>query len=115
MKNWVVFIISGRDLNPEEINQILQIKPDKVKVNEYDGTVSWQINSSLEGKKELIEHIEDILRKIYPTRKNILHLSKRFKTQIICNIEGKNTNFIEIPSRYLAILGSLGIDLYVYF
>lgn len=114
MKNWVVFVISGRDLNPEEINQILQIKPDRVKFNEYDGTVSWQINSSLEGKKELLDHIEDILKKIYHTRKNILHLSKRFKVQIICNVD-KNTNFIEIPSRYLAILGSLGIDLYVYF
>ncbi|MFN3603140.1 MAG: DUF4279 domain-containing protein [Leptonema sp. (in: bacteria)] len=115
MKNFVLFLISGRDLNPEEITQNLQIKPNTVRISEYDGTVSWQLNSTLEGRKEILEHIEDILKRLYPSRKEIQNISQRFNVQLICNIDTAETQKLQIPSRYLVILGSMGVQLDIYF
>lgn len=113
MKNWAVFLISGRDLNTNDISKMLGIKPDRVNFNEIEGITSWQLNSSLEGYKSLEEHIEDILKKLYKHRKELSYLSKRFKLQMILNID-KEIMHISLSCKYLVILGSIGIDLEIY-
>ncbi len=113
MKYWAMFLISGRDLIPNEIYKTLEIKPDKIHFNDIDGVTIWQLNSSLEGYRKLEDHIENILKKIYKFRKELSYLSKRYKLQMILNVDKENSH-ISISSKYLTILGSMGIDLEIY-
>lgn len=116
MKNWAVFLISGRGLEPNEISQLLNLKPDKIRSNELDGTISWQLNSSLEGNRNLIEHIEDILKRLYPVRKQIQNLSKKFDIVFVCNFDlEESEQSMKISSKYLSILGYIGARLEIYF
>ncbi len=83
MKTWVIFMITGRGLNPEEISHQLKIKPDKLKQNSFTGEISWQIQSSLEGNQNIVEHLEEILKRIYPVRKIIQGYSRKYQTSFI--------------------------------
>ncbi len=114
MRNWSVLLISGRGLNIQEVNRQLNLKPDKVRTND-DGSVIWQINSTLEGNASLIEHIEDILKRIYPVRKQIYALSKKYQISLVCNIDiEESKGKILIPPKYLIILGYIGAQLEIY-
>ncbi|GIX40419.1 MAG: hypothetical protein KatS3mg129_0152 [Leptospiraceae bacterium] len=116
MKNWVIFLISGRGLDPNEITKILNIKPDRIRSNDLDGTISWQLNSTLEGHRNLSEHIEDILKRLYPVRKQIQGLSKKYEILFVCNFNlEQSENYIKIPAKYLSIIGYLGANLEIYF
>jgi len=115
MRNWSVLLISGRGLDPNEVNRVLNIKADKIRTNDIDGIITWQLNSTLEGNASLIEHIEDILKRIYPVRKQIYALSKKYQISLVCNIDiEESQRKIFIPPKYLIILGYIGAQLEIY-
>lgn len=116
MKNWAIFLISGRGLNPEEITKHLNLQPDKIRTNELTGTTFWQLNSILEGENNIEEHIEFILKKLYPVRKKIQGLSKKYDISFVCNLNLQNPKEgIKFSSKYLSLIGYLGANLEIYF
>ncbi len=115
MQNWAILVIYGRNLDPKEISKSLDIAPDKVLHNEENGITRWQLNSKLEGENPLNDHIDFILKKIYPARKQMIALSKRYKVSLICSFDKAQGNSVQIISRFLLILGYMGIDLEIYF
>ena len=115
MSNWAVLLISGRGLDPNEVNRILSIKADKIRTNDMDGIVIWQLNSTLEGNSSLMDHIEDILKRIYPVRKQIYALSKKYQISLVCNVDiEESKRKVLIPPKYLVILGYIGAQLEIY-
>ncbi|MCS7205162.1 MAG: DUF4279 domain-containing protein [Leptospiraceae bacterium] len=114
MKNWAIFSIKGTGLISEEITKFLEIKPDRVLFDEKEGIESWELISKSSGDESIVKHIEELLEKIYPLRKKIQNLSHRYEIRFICTIQREAMEFIEIPPKYLLILGSLGVKLIIY-
>lgn len=115
MKNWVIFSISGTGLNPREISGILGMEPDKIHEMEWEGKISWQLISKLNAKQPLKDHLEDVLKRLYPVRKQIQNLSQNYEIHFYCGLEPDGERFLEIPPRFLTIIGSLGASLVIYF
>lgn len=115
MKNWAIFIISGQGLDPHELSSFLNLIPDKIKTNEYTNISYWQINSPLKGDCTIEEHLSFLLKKLYPVRKKIQGLSKKYDIKFVCNFSLNDTEKkIQVSSMYLSFMGYLGANLEIY-
>lgn len=113
---WAVFLIEGRNLQPEKLEQSLGLKSDALKESR-DGNRSWQINSRLSGRHSISEHVEDILMRVLPARRALRALPAGLEARLVCTVLTRNVSWgsLVLPPRQILLIGSIGTNLEVHF
>ncbi len=107
---WLLFAISGPELNPELITQMLGMEPDRKVQALADRDGVWQINSTLGAQESIEDHLREILYRLLPVRRKLRELSRDLKLEFYCAVEkepGTHILFV-MPSRLLLFAGYLG-------
>lgn len=118
-RTWAAFILRGNDLNPEEVTELLGIKPDFYihkklhNLKDQESLPHWQLNSSLSPEASVEEHFYDILRKIAPSRSKLRELTAKLEAVFYASVEfsSMEVDGIRLEPRLLLLLGDLGIHL----
>ena len=107
---WTLFVVSGPDLNPELITQMLGIEPDRAVVPSGDREGAWQINSTRGADESIEDHIWEILHRLVGVRRKLRELSKDLRLEFYCAIEKDGGEIIHIvlPPRLMLFIGYLG-------
>lgn len=113
---WAVFLIQGRNLSVEWLENNLRIKADSLKESR-DGMRHWQLNSRLAGFQSIDAHIDDVLERLMPVRKVIKNLPSGLSSRFICSMLTRSINraTLILPSNQLLLIGALGCKLEVHF
>ncbi|MCE9498904.1 MAG: DUF4279 domain-containing protein [Leptospira sp.] len=119
-KSWALLVISGPELNPDEITRRLNVSPDYFHTKStpaikpgIENTGHWQINSKLEGELPLETHLWSLLKRLALARLELKRISKEYKVSLYTTVEfaDESTEGISLGSRLLLLIGGLGIDL----
>jgi hypothetical protein len=117
---WVIFCISGENLNLPEIKKTISVEPDYFhgkNTKDYHGNPVrpyLQYNSILSSDSSLEEHLWSILKRICENRIEIKELSKKFQLSLYANLENRTSSkhlSIRLSPRLMLLLGDLGIQL----
>ncbi|MCR9144713.1 MAG: DUF4279 domain-containing protein [bacterium] len=106
---WLLFAISGPELNPELITQMLGIDPDRKLQALADRDGVWQINSTLGADQKIEDHLREILHRLLPVRRKLRELARDLKLEFYCAVEkepGAHVLFV-MPSRLMLFAGYL--------
>lgn len=90
----VEFILTGLELNPEEITNLLKISPTStwklgdligksILGHEHNG---WSLKSNLENSVDLEEHIIYVLQKLQPSWQKLVDICYQYDAEISCVI-----------------------------
>ena len=106
---WLLFAISGPELNPELITQMLGIEPDRKLQALADRDGVWQINSTLDAGEKIEEHLREILHRLLPVRRKLRELARDLHLEFYCAIEKQPGSSIlfAMPSRLMLFAGYL--------
>jgi len=117
-------IISSR-YSPEEMNDLVGVHCDKSwKIGEFRAKTTikekdngWVINSGLEKKDSLEDHIEALLKKIAPLSDKIQYLSEDNYIEVSCAIYASEAPPLHFEKNVIHQINKLGacldIDFYV--
>lgn len=113
---WAIFLIQGRSLSVDWLEKNLGMKADSLK-EARDGMRHWQLNSRLAGYQSIEAHVDDLLHRLMPVRKSVRNLPSGLSHRFICSMLTRSMNraTLELPSRQLLLIGSLGCNLEVHF
>ncbi len=106
---WLLFAISGPELNPELITQMLGIDPDRKVQALADRDGVWQINSTLGADQKIEDHLREILHRLLPVRRKLRELARDLRLEFYCAVEkrpGDHVLFV-MPSRLMLFAGYL--------
>lgn len=106
---WLLFAISGPELNPELITQMLGIEPDRKLQALADRDGVWQINSTLGANEKIEEHLREILHRLLPVRRKLRELARDLRLEFYCAVEKEPGSHIlfAMPSRLMLFAGYL--------
>jgi hypothetical protein len=118
-RTWAAFILQGNDLNPDEVSELLGVKPDfsiHKKLHNLQSQESrphWQLNSSLSPEASIEEHFYNILKKLAPSRSKLKELTAKLEAVFYASVEfsSMEVDGIRLEPRLLLLLGDLGIHL----
>ena len=119
-KSWAILVISGQDLDPEEITKRLSVAPDYFHAKSTPEIVHgkknqgyWQLNSKLGGEIPLESHLWSLLKRLALARLEVKKIAKEYNVSLYTSVEfsDENTGGITLGARLLLLLGGLGIDL----
>lgn len=118
-KTWATLSIEGENLNPAFVTEKLSIPPDFFsgpEIPSVHGKPShpfWQIHSKLPPDASPNEHLQEILNKIAPSRKNFREFLAPYKKTIYLSVQfaSEDIDGIQISNRFLLLMGDLGVDL----
>lgn len=90
----VEFILTGLELNPEEITDLLKISPTSTwKLGDLIGKSilghkhnGWSLKSNLENSVDLEEHITYVLQKLLPSWQKLVDICYQYDAEISCVI-----------------------------
>ncbi|MCB1143655.1 MAG: DUF4279 domain-containing protein [Leptospiraceae bacterium] len=114
-KSWAALILTGKDLDPDQISKSLNIEADYSHhpnpEEEIDG--QWQINSQLDEEVDLEQHLWELLKRIAGVRKELKPFLDAHQSSFYCSVEYADLNVegLRLESRTLMLLGSLGVKL----
>ncbi len=120
----VSFIVRSEDLEPDEITQVLSLKPDRsYRKGEYPRNNpkysaykqgQWRIDSKLKPEESFTLHLEHLLCILEPKRQQLLRLSEAYQLEIYCTLfEQVGFNLSpEILGRLADLKIGLGITSY---
>lgn len=106
---WLLFAVSGPELNPELITQMLGIEPDRKLHALADRDGVWQINSTLGAHEKIEEHLREVLHRLLPVRRKLKELSTDLHLEFYCAVEkepGDHILFV-MPPRLMLFAGYL--------
>lgn len=106
---WLLFAVSGPELNPELITQLLGIEPDRKLQALADRDGVWQINSTLGAHEKIEEHLREVLHRLLPVRRKLKELSDDLHLEFYCAVEkapGEHILFV-MPPRLMLFAGYL--------
>lgn len=107
---WVVFTISGEQVNPEHMSLLLGMQPDRSAQGLAGRPGFWQINSSLEAQASIDDHLRELIRRLLPVRKKMRMIARDAELQFYCAIEKRKDGVAQfrLPSQLLLLIGYLG-------
>lgn len=120
-RSWAALVISGKNLDIDEISEILKNEPDYFHSSLKDPKTKeaipaiWQLNSKLPDDQILESHLWEILKKIASSRDELRKIAKRHTVTFYCSIEktDMNTKGFKLSPRIMTLLGSLGVSMEV--
>lgn len=107
---WVLFTVSGPELNPGSVSAILDLEPDRLIFPGSAQEGVWQLNSHLGAEEPLEKHLWVLLERILPVRRQLRQLARDHKLEFYCSVQKDREAEIhfELPSRLLLLIGYLG-------
>lgn len=117
---WVIFCVSGENLNLSEIKKVISVEPDYFQgknTKDYHGNAVrpyLQYNSILASNSSLEEHLWSILKRICENRVEIKALGKNYQLSLYANLENRTSSkhlSVSLSPRLMILLGDLGIQL----
>jgi hypothetical protein len=126
IRSYVSFSISGLELNPDTVSELLEIEPDYLhrkgdvkKSSRSDNVVvhkdgHWSITSNLPPEESFEAHFDDLLDRLAGKEGDVKLLAKKYKAHFSCDIwEAIGIEVSsEIINRIAVLDASIGITFY---
>ncbi|MBK8394612.1 MAG: DUF4279 domain-containing protein [Leptospiraceae bacterium] len=114
-KSSAYLILTGPDLDIDEISKILKLQPDFQNSDADNGKPIWQLNSPLSPEEDLESHVVALLKKIAPVRNEFKELNENHIATLYCSIEysDESKKALQLSSRSLTLIGNLGVNVEV--
>ncbi|MCB1325118.1 MAG: DUF4279 domain-containing protein [Spirochaetales bacterium] len=110
---WVVFAVTGRHLEPEDVTRRLGTEPDRVVLAAAERDAVWQINSTLPAQSNIEEHLWELMNRLLPMRHELRRLARDWRVEFFCAVESLRGTVqrIDLSPRLLLFIGHLGAHL----